>query len=229
MAKKPKAAEPAKPNPAKLAIDNSYLREGEIEKYKDASDGELAVLYGKLSARALTQPETRAARIIQRHEGDYLDVNACADELREQIAEVQAGNMRRPEAMLVAQAHTLDALFSTLALRSKANCDAGYLDASDRYMRLALRAQSQAVRTIEALGELKNPRPVAFVRKANIAHGPQQVNNGIPPQAGEIINQSNELSGESHELLPDARESQAASQIDTPLETVGEVDRAAHR
>ena len=31
---------------------------------------------------------------------------------------------------------------------------------------------------MEALAEMKNPHPVAFVKQANIAHGPQQVNNG---------------------------------------------------
>lgn len=44
--------------------------------------------------------------------------------------------------------------------------------------RLALKAQAQGVRTLEVLGALKNPQPVAFVKQANIAHGPQQVNNG---------------------------------------------------
>lgn len=34
--------------------------------------------------------------------------------------------------------------------------------------------------TIETLAEIKNPRAVAFVTQANIAHGPQQVNNGVP-------------------------------------------------
>jgi hypothetical protein len=89
----------------------------------------------QLTARALSQPEVRAARTIQRFEGDSLDINACADELRELVAEVQAGGMKRPEAMLVAQAHTLDALFSSLALRSHANSREGYrpcLDDPDR-------------------------------------------------------------------------------------------------
>jgi hypothetical protein len=43
-----------------------------------------------------------------------------------------------------------------------------YLDATDKFMRLALKAQSQCRTTVEALGELKNPQPVAFVKQANI-------------------------------------------------------------
>lgn len=224
MARKPKTEEPAKPNPAQLDIDMRYLREGELEKYKGAPEAKVAAFTQELTARALSQPEVRAARTIQMFEGEQLDINACADELRRQIAEVQRGGMKRPEAMLVAQAHTLDALFSSLAIRSKANSQEGYLEAADRYMRLALKAQSQAVRTIETLAEIKNPRPVAFVRQANIAHT-QQVNNGIPSHAGETINQSNELLGSGNELLPDARASQAASRVDTPLETVAKINR----
>jgi hypothetical protein len=42
----------------------------------------------------------------------------------------------------------------------------------------ALKAQAQCRSALEALAEIKNPRPVSFVKQANIANGPQQVNNG---------------------------------------------------
>ena len=128
--------------------------------------------------------------------------------------------------MLVAQAHTLDALFCNLARRSHANSNAGYTDTADRYLRLALRAQAQAVRTIEALAELKNPRPVTFVRQANVANN-QQVNNGTAAssQAGENDFAQNKLSGECYELLPDTRASQAEGRIDPPVEALGKLDR----
>ena len=47
-------------------------------------------------------------------------------------------------------------------------------------MRLALKAQSQCRATIEALTNIKNPRPVAYVRQANIGQA-VQVNNGGAP------------------------------------------------
>ncbi len=41
---------------------------------------------------------------------------------------------------------------------------------------------------LQTLFEMKHPQPVAFVKQANIANGPQQVNNGAatqaPPHAG---------------------------------------------
>lgn len=227
-AKKPKAGEPAQRKPDCLNIDGRYLKEGEKEKYKGATDAEIAAFTEELTARAVTQPEVRAARAIQRYEGDSLDINACADELRQQIAEVQRGEMKRPEAMLVAQAHTLDALFQSLALRSHANSREGYLDAADRYLRLALKAQAQSVRTIEALAELKNPRPVAFVKQANIANGPQQINNGMaaPSHAREINNEQTQLLRADHGERLDTGTTREAIPSYSSLETVGEIDRA---
>jgi len=42
-----------------------------------------------------------------------------------------------------------------------------------------LKAQSQCRATLEALAAIKNP-PIVYARQANIAAGPQQVNNGVP-------------------------------------------------
>lgn len=221
-AKQPKAATPAKPKPDCLMIDKRYLKTGDKAKYGDADDETFASV---MTARALHQPEVRAARTIQRFEGDSLNINSAIDELREQVAEVQGGSMKRPEAMLVAQAHTLDALFSALAMRSKANSDGGFLDAADRYLRLALKAQAQAVRTIEALGELKNPRPVTFVRQANMAHN-QQVNNHSS-QAGENQKAAEQtISGESYELLENTRTQGIEGAVNPSVEALAAIDRA---
>lgn len=223
--KKPGTEESAGPNPAQLQIDERYLLDGDKERLEKLDDYGLVAA---IKARAMSQPEVRAAATIQEFEGGSLNVNYLVNELREQVAEVQAGNMKRPEAMLVAQAHTLDALFSNLSRRSHANSNAGNTDSAERYLRLALKAQAQAVRTIEALGELKNPRAVAFVRQANISHGHQQVNNGVPPAHGNNSIQSNELSGASNELLPDTRASQVESRVNPPMEALAEINRAAN-
>lgn len=182
-------------------------------------------------AHVVSQPEVRSASVIQSLEGDSLDLDALVVEMQHQVADVHKGSMERSEAMLIAQAHTLDALFANLARRSVANMHAGNSEAADRWIRIALKAQSQCRTTLETLAEIKNPRPVAFVKQANISNGPQQVNNGIPApaHAGEIIDQSNELSGGPHELLPDTRASQTASRINQGVEAMGEIHRAANR
>ncbi len=51
------------------------------------------------------------------------------------------------------------------------------MDNLDRYLKLALRAQSQCRATWEALATMKNPPMIGYVGQANIAHGHQQVNN----------------------------------------------------
>lgn len=180
-----------------------------------------------VNARVISQPEVRAASVVQVLEENRLDLDALVVEMQNQAARVHSGSMERGEAMLIAQAHTLDALFSNLARRSVANMHAGNSEAADRYMRFALKAQSQCRTTVETLAEIKNPRPVAFVKQANISNGPQQVNNGIaaPAHAGEIINQPNELSGETHGLLPDTRTSQAARRTNQEVEAMGAIHR----
>ena len=76
---------------------------------------------------------------------------------------------------------------------------------------------------------MKNPKPVAFVKQANIANGPQQVNNGVPtqrpPHAGISANQSNELLELSDEQRLDTRTADAAGGAHRQLETVGAVVR----
>ena len=184
------------------------------------------------TARNLSRPEVQAAAAIQKMEGDNYEVNALIRELSEQVQAVQRGDLSRAEAMMIAQAHTLDELFCNLARRSYANIVAGHGDAGERYMRLALKAQSQCRTTLEGLAEMKNPRPVAFVNQANIANGPQQVNNGsFPPctragaHAREVQSAQNQLSGSTRGLLPNARASGIASGTHSAMEAVGEIDR----
>jgi len=100
----------------------------------------------------------------------------------------------------VAQAYTLDALFTNLVRRAQPNMDAGYLTAVETFMKLALRAQHQCRATLETLSAIKNP-PVVFARQANIAQN-QQVNNG----EHEVARRKSE--NPPTELMEVARESQ---------------------
>ena len=97
---------------------------------------------------------------------------------RTQFKKVQAGDMQPVEAMLYGQAKTLETIFTNLAQRAIGQ---EYLKQFQAYLNMALKAQSQCRATLEALAEIKNPRPIAFVKQANISGGPQQVNNGVQP------------------------------------------------
>jgi len=151
------------------------------------------------------------------------------DAMRLKAERVQAGDMSGMESLLVAQATALDAIFTELARRAALNMGE-YLSASERYMRLALKAQSQCRTTVEALAQLKNPRPVAFVHQANIAHGPQQVNNARSPSEPlsreNPTNETNEPSGAASELLTNTRASTLKVGLDSKVEAMGKVHRA---
>ena len=185
----------------------------------------------KIAALAMDTVTRNAATVHKfsvQHFGatDLLETIDC---LRIKTARVCGGNLSEAESILTAQAVALDAIFTELAARAAGNMGQ-YLNAAETYMRLALKAQSQCRTTLEALAEIKNPRPVAFVRQQNLAVN-QQVNNGSQtanePRAHEKnANPSIELSGATHELPTNAGASPLARTVNPQMETVGAIDRA---
>ncbi|MGQ0727274.1 hypothetical protein [Acidovorax sp.] len=146
---------------------------------------------------------------------------------------VNGNDLAAAEQMLVAQAIALNSIFAEMARRSALNMG-GYLDATERYMRLALKAQGQCRATLETLAAIKNP-PVVFARQANIAHGPQQVNNGVAPGRAKVAPaHAHEQTGiNSNELLEiedgkrlDAGAQGTAGLANSRLAAVGTVNRA---
>ena len=130
--------------------------------------------------------------------------------------------------MLTAQAHTLDAIFNNLARRA---IHAEYMDSHDSYLKLALRAQSQRRATWEAVAAIKHPPVMGYVRQANIAHGPQQVNNAPAATAGatraaEHPHPKSKLLEESDGERLDTGATGTPSRADSALATVGAIDRA---
>ena len=103
------------------------------------------------------------------------DLSALVLDLQTRTEKVQAGDLRQLEAMLFGQAMTLQTIFTSLARKAVAQ---EYLKQFQVNLTLALKAQAQCRATLEALAEIKNPRPVAFVKQANFAQQ-QQVNNGV--------------------------------------------------
>ena len=158
--------------------------------------------------------------------GDELDLTAMHGRMTGTANDAARGDLAPLERMLSAQAQTLNAMFCELSRRAALNMGEN-LSATETYLRLALKAQAQSRATVEALGELKNPRSVAFVRQANIAQQ-QQVNNHAPharPQ--EPTSSKNELlEAPNHEQGMDTRTTPAPARCDTELETVGTVNRA---
>ena len=190
---------------------------------------------GAAVAEALTRPSVAAARVVRLFNlnaapENMLTLRAVIGEMNKQIEAVNAGSMARPEAILTAQAHALNAMFTNLAERAQNQTG---IDQIQCLMGLALRAQSQCRATIEALADIKNPRPVAFVKQANIANGPQQVNNGESANSaqalarGEMPTRSNELLGADDGEQLDTGTAGTASRADRALAALGAINRAA--
>ena len=179
-------------------------------------------------ARTILRPSVQAAVTLKKT-GIYRDetsIESLIDELSAQCGKAINGELGRGEAMLMAQAHTLDALFNRLIVRAAMN-QGEYLDAADRYYRLALRAQSQCRATIETLAAVKNPPNLAFVKQANIGQA-VQVNNGTPPasRAPENENAPSKLLEVTDGQRLDVAPATATGGADPLLEALGALDRA---
>jgi len=173
--------------------------------------------------RSVTSPTVRGAVTTQAFSKAFgeTDLQSLVNELGKQCKRVRDGDLARAESLLMTQAHSLDSIFNELARRAALNMGE-YLNATERYLRLALKAQSQCRATLETLAAIKNP-PVIYARQANIANGPQQVNNGTPPSPahGKTSIEPNKLLEQQNEQWLDTGTQGAASGANSALATVG--------
>ena len=132
-------------------------------------------------ANAAIRPTVNAAVLVHGYQGNLLgketSLGGLIDGLAASIKRTQDGDLSTMEAMLIGQATALQTIFTSLALRAQAQTSQRNLEA---FLGLALKAQAQSRATITALVDLKHPKQAMFVKQANIANGPQQVNNGVP-------------------------------------------------
>ena len=174
-------------------------------------------------ARMVTSPTVLGAVTTQAFSNVFgeTDLQSLVSELGRQVGKVQENDLSRAESLLMTQAHTLDAIFNELARRAALNMGE-YINAMDRYLRLALKAQSQCRATLETLATIKNP-PVIYAKQANIANGPQQVNNGTAPAhvGGETSIEPNKLLEHQHEQRLDTGTKGAAIGANPSMATVG--------
>ena len=139
-----------------------------------------------------------------------VELHGLHDDVRARVQQVEDGDMAPVEAMLFGQAKTLEAIFTSLALRASGNDSLKQFQVN---LTLALKAQAQCRATLEALAEIKNPRSILFTKQANISGGHQQVNNSSAPpvtSGGASTSQSN-----SAAVLP------APSDLDKVFEATG--------
>ena len=169
-------------------------------------------------------PETNAAMVIDAYQaniaGNDVNLMALIEALRKSTDQSKVGDLSQLEAMLIGQATALQTIFTSLAKRAHHQTLQAHFEA---FLGLALKAQAQSRATISALVDLKYPRQATFVKQANIANGPQQVNNAT--HAKQLESRPNELLEDaSHERL-DTGTPTAAARSNPTLETVETVHR----
>jgi len=183
---------------------------------------------GLVIARTVLRPTVQAAATLREFGKSFgdLELPGLIEALTTQTEAVNEGDLGRGEAMLAAQAHTLDAIFNNLARRA---INSEYLEKLSTYLKLALRAQAQCRATWESLAAIKNPPVMGYVRQANIAHGPQQVNNGASlaaPVAQETQDWPNKLLEEGDDERLDTGTTETSGRVDPALAPLGKVNRS---
>lgn len=155
--------------------------------------------------------------------GPALDIEDLAQQMHRAGAEVVKGDVGRVERLLTYQFLTLNEMFNNLAQRAKGQNN---FKGIETLTRLAFKAQSQARATAETLSVMKNPQP--YIKQANIAHGHQQVNNGVPVAAAAPTRAENSqsvpnelLEDRKNGIVMDTRAPRKASCVDTSVETMG--------
>ncbi|WP_170179892.1 hypothetical protein [Prosthecochloris vibrioformis] len=174
--------------------------------------------------------------------GETAGLNDWKRGLEQTTKAVKAGDLSDIEGMLLGQAYALDALFLNL-IRSA--LDTSLMPQLDTLTRLALKAQNQSRATAQTLAAIKNPQQTVFMKQANIANGPQQVNNNFTEQPqsqgsdGEkspttspknFKTEQNELL-KAHEEIDrlDTGATRPSSRDDQEMETLGKVNRPKNR
>lgn len=189
--------------------------------------------------RAALRPAMNALLVIDTFKGNLMgkdvDMLAMLEVLQNSMREVRDGDLASLESMLVGQATALQTMFTSLAIRASKQT---HLPQYQAFLGLALKAQAQSRATISALVDLKYPRQATFVKQANIANGPQQVNNGPTPAADQPSARATETQPAQNKLLEDVRDGStnldtgatpAASRGDKTMEAMGKVHRTKKR
>ena len=210
-----------------VPAESKPMNGDQVRPFEDARRAELAMSAPLNGAAVAITFSTRTL--------GELDLAEIISVLNAKVVAVQGGDLREAEAILTAQALALNAIFTEMAICAGLNMKHS-LDVVERCMRLALKAQGQCRATFETLAAIKNPPAAVFAQQANIAHGPQQVNNGVPAQTATTradacnrqLGQNELLEHQDGERL-DTGTAGAAGASGAAMATVGARDWPTHR
>ena len=181
-----------------------------------------------LMAEMAIAPAAKAAQTITGYSNGFGDLS-LTDLIAALVDQTSAANKsqdKRAEAMLAAQAHTLDSIFNWLA-RSALKSE--LLGEFETYLKLSLRAQSQCRSTWESVSAIRNPPMAGYVRQANISQGHQQVNNCLQVSGSrKAPNKLMEDAEHESDKWVDRGTPTPSERTDSHMEAVAERDRTAN-
>jgi len=135
---------------------------------------------GEVLANAALGPNVRHGHVaavyaggMMKNTGETLALMDCAKFVEQRASDAIGGDLSFASAMLASQAISLDTMFSEFARRA-ASTMGQFPDATERYARLAMKAQTGSRATIEALAKLHQPREQT-VRHVHVGQGGQAV------------------------------------------------------
>ncbi len=97
------------------------------------------------------------ARLFTKGSFGELSVTGLYQSMDDTVKAAKNGDLSAQRAMLAGQSIALNSIFTELSRRAAANMGE-YIEATERYMRLALKAQAQSRATVEALERLTGGR-----------------------------------------------------------------------
>lgn len=106
-------------------------------------------------------------------EGEPLPLADLVGVMGDEVRKASDGDLGLASRTLAAQAMALDTMFAELAQRAALNMGE-YPQATERYLRLAFRAQTNCRTTLEALAKLHQPRE-QIVRHVHVNEGAQAI------------------------------------------------------
>jgi hypothetical protein len=172
-----------------------------------------------------THSHANAAGVIQEYAKTPFGeqhIDSLVAQLKSSTEAVNRGDMKQCEAMLMGQAIALQSMFTHMSRRVLCQ---DYQKNAEAFFAMALKAQNQCRMTLETLNEIKYPRQVAFVRQANIANGPQQVNNRRVSRTREKSKtRTNKLLEQTNGNRLDSPAAPAAKPADSALAAVEAID-----
>jgi hypothetical protein len=191
------------------------------------------------AGRAALRPEINTLLVVDAFKGGFVgedaDLSLVMRHLEKSVQDINSGDLTHLESMLLAQATTLQTLFTCFTTRAAKQ---QHLPNYQAFMGMALKAQAQSRSTIQTLVDLKSPKHPTFVKQANISQGPQQINNGNtePFTTSRVEHPSTvkiKLKERNHEQAKtigvDTRAPRAPSRTDPAMETMGKVNRTQKR